>query len=97
MIEVLTLGAALATLSVSVVSLVLLRRSLHEVSCQHGWWCWRRVTSVQTHKVPAGALPDEFGEASATVALCGKHETKFDKSEIEQNFRNRFGGRATPA
>lgn len=95
MIEVFTLGAALATLLVSVVSLVLLRRSLHEVSCQHGW-CWRRVTSVQTHNVPAGALPDEFSGASASVPLCRKHEAKFDKSEVEQNFRDRFGGRDTP-
>ena len=46
MIEVFTLGAALATLLVSAVSLVLLRRSSHKASCAHVW-CWRRVTSVR--------------------------------------------------
>ena len=50
MIEVFTLGAALGTLLVSVVSLVLIRRSLHEVSCQYTW-CWRRVASAVSHRV----------------------------------------------
>ena len=96
MIEVFTLGAALATLLVSVVSLVLIRRSLHEVSCQYTW-CWRRVTSVQEGNVPADALPAGASEASVTVPLCRKHETKFDKSEIKQNFIDRFRGRGNPA
>ena len=96
MIEVFTLGAALATLLVSVVSLALLRRSLHEVSCAYSW-CWRRVVSVQEHKVPADAVPAWASEASATVPLCRKHETKFDKSEVGQNFRDRYRGRDNPA
>ena len=96
MIEVFTLGAALGTLLVSVVSLVLIRRSLHEVSCQYTW-CWRRVTSVQECNVPAEALPAGASEASVTVPLCRKHETKFDKSEIKQNFIDRFRGRGNPA
>ena len=96
MIEVFTLGAALATLLVSVVSLVLLRRSSPEASCKYRW-CWRRATAFQEHNVPAGALPDEFSGASATVPLCRKHEAKFDKSEIEQQFRDRFGGGDSPA
>ena len=96
MIEVFTLGAALGTLLVSVVSLVLIRRSLYEVSCQYTW-CWRRVASVQECNVPAEALPAGASEASVTVPLCRKHETKFDKSEIKQNFIDRFRGRGNPA
>ena len=96
MIEVFTLGAALGTLLVSVVSLVLIRRSLHEASCQYTW-CWRRVTSVQECNVPAEALPAGASEASVAVPLCRKHETKFDKSEIKQNFIDRFRGRGNPA
>ena len=96
MIEVFTLGAALATLLVSVVSLVLIRRSLHEVSCQYTW-CWRRVVSVHEHNVPAEAVPAGASEVAVTVPLCRKHETKFDKSEIEQNFIGRFRGRDNPA
>ena len=68
MIEVFTLGAALGTLLVSVVSLVLIRRSLHEVSCQYTW-CWRRVTSVQECNVPAEALPVGAGNSAVVVDL----------------------------
>ncbi len=96
MIEILTLVAALATLAVSVVSLVLIRRSSPEVSCHHTW-CWRRAVSVQEHKVSAEAVPDWASEVSVTVPLCRKHETKFDTSEIKQQFIDRFGGRDNPA
>ena len=95
MIEALTLGAALATLLVSVFSLVLLRRSLHEVSCQYGW-CWRRVASVQEHNVAAEAVPAWASGASVRVPLCRKHETEFDNSEIEQDFKDRFTARDNP-
>ena len=96
MIEIFTLVAALATLLVSVVSLVLIRRSSPEVSCQHKR-CWRRVTSFQEHNVPAEAAGVWTGEVSTTVPLCRKHETKFDKSEIKQQLIDRFGGRDNPA
>ena len=59
--------------------------------------CWRRVVSVQEHKVSAEAVPDWASEVSATVPLCRKHETKFDTSEIKQQFIDRFGGRDNPA
>lgn len=96
MIEILTLSAALATLLVSVVSLVLLRRSSPGSSCNYRW-CWRRATAFQEHIVPAGALPYEFSQVSATVPLCRRHEAQFDKDELERQFRDRFGGRDTPA
>ena len=92
MIEIFTLVAALTTLTVSVAGLVLIRRSVPEVSCQYPW-CWRRVTSVQEHDVPMDAIPDYASEVSMTVPLCRKHETKFDKSGITQQFIDRCSGR----
>ena len=97
MIEIFTLVAVLVTLLVSVISLVLIRRSSPEISCQHSWWCWRRVTSVQEHDVPAEAVGTWASEVSMTVPLCRKHETKFDKSEITKQISDRFGGRDNPA
>ena len=55
------------------------------------------MASVQECNVPAEALPAGASEASVTVPLCRKHETKFDKSEIKQNFIDRFRGRGNPA
>ena len=90
MIEVFTLGAALTTLLVSVISMVLLKRSLPEFSCQHAW-CWRRVVSVQEKYVPAEMVPDGSSDVTMNIPLCRKHEALVDESVIAQDFKDRFG------
>lgn len=90
MIEVLILAVSSAALLVSAAGVVLVRRSaVRPLSCWRRW-CWRRVATLRTVTLTEG-LPPGVPSAETEVGLCIRHEGAFDESEVERQFKDRYG------